>query len=161
MPVLAIRRNLPEVSLTDLEKRGFQWIFLDVDNTLLPPASREIPAAHLRWLREAQARGFRVVLVSNTLRGRLSRLARQLDLPALIGWKPLPFALLAFLRRHRVPRHRAVVIGDQVLTDVLCARLAGLPVILLEPLTSREFVLTRWFSRPADRWLRRRWKIAS
>jgi predicted HAD superfamily phosphohydrolase YqeG len=41
------------------------------------------------------------------------------------------------------PRHATVVIGDQLFTDVLGAKLLGLRTILTRPLVENDFPLTR------------------
>ena len=54
------------------------------------------------------------------------------------------------LRLLEIEREEAVVIGDQLFTDVLGARLAGLEVILVEPLVRHD----PWNTLPL-RWIER------
>ena len=53
--------------------------------------------------------------------------------------KPLPLCYLLACRRMGVKRQEAVLIGDQVFTDVLCANLAGAVSILVEPIELEHF----------------------
>ena len=44
-----------------------------------------------------------------------------------------------------VPRSQTVLIGDQVFTDLMAARLAGIPSILVDPQSTKELWYTRIF----------------
>ena len=57
--------------------------------------------------------------------------------------KPLPFAFLRALRLLGTPRRATIVIGDQLFTDVLGAKLVGLRTLLTKPLVESDFPLTR------------------
>jgi len=57
--------------------------------------------------------------------------------------KPLPFGFLRALRLLGTKRSETVVIGDQVFTDVLGAKLLGLRTVLTEPIVAHDFPLTR------------------
>ncbi|MCS7240619.1 MAG: HAD hydrolase-like protein, partial [Candidatus Bipolaricaulota bacterium] len=52
--------------------------------------------------------------------------------------KPLPFAFRRALRRLGAKPVEAAVIGDQLLTDVLGGKLAGIYTVLVPPLSPRE-----------------------
>ena len=54
-----------------------------------------------------------------------------------------PFGFLRALWLLRTPRRQTVVIGDQVFTDVLGAKLLGLRTVLTEPIVAHDFPLTR------------------
>jgi predicted HAD superfamily phosphohydrolase YqeG len=61
--------------------------------------------------------------------------------------KPLPFAF--FKARHLLgaPRAHCLVIGDQLITDVLGARLSGLDAVWVDPLSTTDLWYTRIFRR--------------
>jgi HAD superfamily phosphatase (TIGR01668 family) len=52
--------------------------------------------------------------------------------------KPLPFAFLAALRRAGCRACDAVMIGDQVFTDILGGKFLGMRTILVQPLSSTD-----------------------
>ncbi|MFN4181830.1 MAG: HAD hydrolase-like protein, partial [bacterium] len=53
----------------------------------------------------------------------------------------------------RLPRKEVLVIGDQLFTDVLGARLSGISSVLLPPRNEKEFFLTKIISRRLEKWL--------
>jgi predicted HAD superfamily phosphohydrolase YqeG len=52
------------------------------------------------------------------------------------------------------PAHTAIV-GDQMFTDILGGNRSGIYTIMVRPLERREFVYTRFVSRPPERLLLR------
>ncbi len=136
--------TLPDVSLDELQKRGMRGIVVDLDNTVCAYRRPELAPGVAEWVRDARARGFALVLVSNNFTERVASVGAQLGIPVVPNaLKPLPFAFLRALRLLGTPRRATVVIGDQLFTDVLGAKLAGLHTILTKPLVEKDFPLTR------------------
>jgi len=140
----AFADRLTSVSLDDLAASGVAGIIVDLDNTLLA-YRRDVPEpADLDWVRAAKARGFKVVLLSNNYGDRVGRVSAALDVPSVAGaLKPMPQGFLRALHLLGTPRAATVVVGDQLFTDVLGARLCGLRAILTHPLEPHDFAGTR------------------
>lgn len=86
-----------------------------------------------------EAAGFTPTVVSNALRKRVEPFAGKLGLRFIaFACKPLPIGFLRAAKRLGLPRRQCVVIGDQTFTDVLGARLAGIPCIQLLPIQLEE-----------------------
>ena len=146
--------RLSSVPLSALS--GARLLLLDADNTLSPWRSPAPDPDAAAWVAAAKARGFALCIASNSDPARLAPLADALGIPFLPrAGKPLPFALRRFLRAQGLRPRDCALLGDQLLTDVLAARLAGLRAVLLRPLDpSREFVGTR-LNRLLERFLLR------
>jgi HAD superfamily phosphatase (TIGR01668 family) len=92
-------------------------------------------------------------LVSNNFTGRVGRIGAELGVPSIpSALKPLPGAFSRALRVLGTPKDRTVVVGDQLFTDVLGAKLLGLHAILTEPLVARDWLGTRVL-RFFERWV--------
>ncbi len=136
--------TLPDVSLDGLERAGVRGIVVDLDNTVCAYSQPELAPGVAEWVREARERGFALVLVSNNFSERVASVGARLEIPVVPNaLKPLPFAFIRALRLLRTPRRATVVIGDQLFTDVLGAKLVGLRTVLTEPLVEQDFPLTR------------------
>jgi HAD superfamily phosphatase (TIGR01668 family) len=136
--------TLPEVSLDELAAWGVTGIVVDLDNTVCAYHRPELAPGVAAWVEGARKRGFALVLVSNNFSERVASIGAQLGIPVVANaLKPLPFAFLRALRLLGTPRRATVVIGDQLFTDVLGAKLLGLRTILTKPLVSNDFPLTR------------------
>ena len=135
--------RLADVPLTALG--GARVLLLDADNTLAPWRGAVPDPAAARWVESAKAAGFRLCIASNSDAERLRPLEEALGIPAFPrAGKPLPSGLRRIAREMGAAPDACALIGDQLLTDVLAARLAGMRAVLLEPLDpSREFTGTR------------------
>ena len=136
--------TLPEVSLDALARAGIRGIVVDLDNTVCAYHRPELAPGVAEWVAAARDRGFALVLVSNNFSERVALVGAQLGIPVVPNaLKPLPFAFLRALKLLRTPRRATVVIGDQLFTDVLGAKLVGCRTILTTPLVAHDFPLTR------------------
>lgn len=141
--------SILNVSLDDLTVRGKNLILLDVDNTLTRWKSEEIDATVRDWVSLAQSKGFRLALLSNTHHPeRLNRLAEQLKIPVIPGrMKPSRSMYLRALAEFGAEPSQAIMIGDQLLTDVFGANRSGIEAIWLQPISQTEFIgtkINRW-----------------
>ena len=140
----AFAQRLSSVSLEDLSAAGIAGIIVDLDNTLVGYGQDHLSVDDAAWIAAARARGLRICLVSNNFTGRVERVAQELGVPAISSaLKPLPRAFALALRELGTPKDRTVVVGDQLFTDVLGAKLVGLRCILTEPLVAHDWYGTR------------------
>lgn len=123
----------------DLKALGFCAVLLDVDNTLLARDTHEMPRDVRLWLTQARNAGISFCLVSNNWHKSVYRFADDLSLPLVAkAVKPLPPAFLKALFKIHAKRSETVVIGDQLITDVLGAHFLGMTSYLLAPLAEQD-----------------------
>ncbi len=158
-PNLAVD-SLFEIDLDALAGQGVRGVIFDLDNTIIPWDSREMDAAIVVWLEDVLARGFKVAIVSNNWRSRVREIAARFGLPFVSrAYKPAKTGFRRALTELGLEPGEAVVVGDQLFTDVLGGNRMGLMTIWVKPLTAREFIGTRIhrrFERLAVRMLRAR-----
>lgn len=136
--------GLCAIPLERIATRGYRGIILDLDNTSCAYGDAEVAEGVAEWVAAAQAAGLRIVLLSNNFSERVEAIGAQLSVATVPrALKPLPFGFWRALRLLGTRRHETVVIGDQLFTDVLGAKLIGVDAILTEPLAPHDFVLTR------------------
>lgn len=146
--------NLESVSLEKLYEGGKRLILLDVDNTIVRWKTEDFAPDVLDWLEKARVAGFDLCIISNTRRvERLGRLSERLDIPTVRGrFKPSrAMYRLALLKFKRKPEE-AVMIGDQMMTDILGANRAGIDAIWVQKMEGKEFAGTR-VNRMVEKWL--------
>ena len=95
----------------------------------------------------ARAKGFKLCMVSNNWhRDQVMSSARELGLEAIShAMKPAPFALKAGLKRLGATADEAVLIGDQLYTDVWSGNFAGVDTILVKPQATQDLWYTQIF----------------
>lgn len=140
-------RSVDRIDLEALWAAGKRSILLDRDNTLVPRDTNVPPAEVVAWLDHARELGFELCMVSNNWHRdqvRASAGALKMDFISH-AMKPAPFAIDAGLRRLGAARESAVLIGDQLYTDVWGGNLAGVDTILVKPQTEVDLWYTRIF----------------
>jgi HAD superfamily phosphatase (TIGR01668 family) len=143
--------RITHIDPSQLRERGIRGVIVDLDNTLVGFRALVPLEEDARWISRAHTTGLRVVVVTNNGTAWASEVARDLGVPCIPGArKPLPHGFRRALDVLQVEPHEAIVIGDQLFTDVLGAHMVGLEVILVEPLVRRD----PWNTRPL-RWLER------
>jgi HAD superfamily phosphatase (TIGR01668 family) len=148
----AFALSLQAVDLEALWADGFRGIIVDVDNTLIAFDKDHIADEVHEWFRRAKTLGFRLVFLSNNFKNRVGAVSTMLECPGVpSAMKPLPFGFIAALRLLETSRKQTIVIGDQLVTDILGAATIGLPGILVNPIAQKDFPLTKVF-----RWVERR-----
>lgn len=135
------------IDLDALYAQGKRAILLDRDNTLVPRDRASAPDDVAAWLDAARECGFRLCMVSNNWhRDQVMRSAGELGLEAIShAMKPAPFALAAGLKRCGVAKDEAVMVGDQLYTDVWAGNFAGIDTILVKPQATADLWYTKIF----------------
>ena len=111
----------------------------DVDNTILTRDDHTVPADVLAWLAKAREAGVEFCLLSNNFHHGVQDLAERLGLPIVVkAVKPLPHGFIRARRKIGGTRKDTLVIGDQLITDVIGAHLCGLKAYLLVPLVEKD-----------------------
>ena len=153
----AVFRNVYEIDLEKLRDRGFLGIIADLDNTLVSARTSSATPELARWMEGVREQGFRIVIVSNKRRARVSAIAEPLGVPFISSArKPLTGAFRQALRIMDLPPDRVAVIGDQLVTDVLGARRIGMQPFLVAPIAPGEEGLATQMNRFIERIARSR-----
>jgi len=149
-------QRVTDIDPARLISQGFEGLLVDLDNTLVPWKSAEVPEDVKRWVEEAKAAGLRLCIVSNTHNPkRLRRIAEELGICWIAhALKPRRASFLSAARKIGCSRERAVVIGDQLLTDIVGGNRTGMYTILVRPMHRLEFFGTK-INRIVESWILR------
>lgn len=144
--------RVTNLDLEALRAEGVSALLLDVDNTVSPHHSTAIIPDIVEWIASLDAEGFKACLVSNNWHDDIHERAASLGLPVIAkSAKPLPFGILRAVRALGVRRAECVMIGDQIFTDVLGGKLAGVRTVLVQPLTASDMGHTKVLRRLEQR----------
>ena len=137
--------SLTEISLEWLASEGKKLIMLDVDHTLVEWKQENFSPAVLEWLEKAKTMGFSLCILSNTRRlERLARISKILGIKTYQGkFKPSPHMYSLALTDFGARPDDAVMIGDQIMTDVLGANRSGIDAIWVQKMVGPEFAGTK------------------
>lgn len=137
--------HITDVDVAALQALGFEAIMLDLDNTLLPWKSSIVPNDRRQWIDRAKRLGLKLCVVSNTHNPRrLNAIAGELGIPAISrALKPRSHGFDRAVKMLDCEHGKCIVIGDQVMTDMLGGNLAGMYTVLVKPMHHREFIGTK------------------
>ena len=137
--------RVTDVTPQMLDAHHFRGVLLDIDNTIIPWQGMDISDDIRKWVKSVMDLGVQICLVSNTNRPkRLRKLAQTLGvLHVPNAAKPRRRGLQQALDLMDVSCDHAVMIGDQMFTDVWAGNRMRMTTILVEPIANREFVGTK------------------
>lgn len=138
-------QSILDIDLAKLAGEGFRLILIDVDNTLLPWRSEEMPQSSIDWIAHGKELGLNFCIISNTRNPeRLERLANKLGIDYKFGkFKPSRAMFLEAMSDFQTTPDHTVMIGDQLLTDILGANRSGVTGLWVNRIHKREFIGTR------------------
>ena len=146
-------KDVFQIDLVKLKNEGKRVIFTDLDNTLVGAAVKKPTPEIIEFLNQANELGFDVIIVSNNNQERVSYFAKDLSIKAAHhkALKPLKLKLRRILKEY--DRSQVIMIGDQLMTDVLVAKRLGLYTILVEPIHLHSDENSTKFNRRLERFV--------
>ncbi|MDI6732007.1 MAG: YqeG family HAD IIIA-type phosphatase [Candidatus Margulisbacteria bacterium] len=149
-----IAKDIFAIDFTAIKSRGISALILDIDDTLIPRKSADVPIRVFEWIANRKEEGFKICLTSNSRHpARVAYIGKALNLPYLfMSLKPLPFAFWKSLELLQSSPRQTAMIGDQLFMDTLGANLLGIYSIYVIPMTPETF-LPRILMRQTEKWL--------
>lgn len=144
-------KTIFQIKPKELKNRGIKAVITDLDNTLVEWDRPYATARIVEWFKEMEKHDMKVIIVSNNNEERVKAFSDPLDVPFIYkARKPLASAFKRAVKKLGVTREETVIIGDQLLTDVLGGNLAGFHTILVVPVAQSDGFFTR-FNRMIER----------
>lgn len=128
----AYRASIFDIDFQSLKKQGKLALFFDLDNTIIGYDEDILHDTHVALLHKL-AEDFKIVILSNTNQRRVTSALSQTDFPCI--WhatKPLKRGFKKALKIAKINKDQAVMIGDQLMTDILGGNRMGLTTILVK-----------------------------
>ena len=144
-------KSIFDVSEEFYKANGIKVVLCDLDNTLGSVKEKDPSPRVFELVKNMNKWGIRFLICSNNTGGRVSRFASELGIQmASRMLKPLSFRVKAFLKKEGINPEEVLLVGDQIMTDVLCGNGAHLKVLLTEPISPIDPPWTK-FNRIFDR----------
>lgn len=127
-----------DIDFEALYAKGYRGVLFDIDNTLVPhnaPADARAKALFER-LRNT---GFEMCVISNNKEPRVKKFSEDVGCHYIFkADKPLPAGFRKAMKEMGTNEFNTLFVGDQIFTDVLGAKLAGLYSIMVKPIHPKE-----------------------
>ncbi|OGO77569.1 MAG: HAD family hydrolase [Clostridiales bacterium GWB2_37_7] len=147
-----------ELDLEVLKKNSIKGVIIDIDNTLVPWSEKYADQRVVDLVDKLLDAGFKLCILSNGTKNRVSEFNKDLKLPAVHNAaKPSRAAFKKALKLLGTEPRCTAVIGDQIFTDILGGNRLGLFTVLVVPMSSKEFIWTR-FVRQIEKLILKKYK---
>lgn len=125
-----------EIDPAALRRAGIRLLLADLDNTLAPYGAA-LPDQQVRaWEEQLREQGVQLFILSNNRKPDRARIFSQaLGVPFLgHAGKPRPGGFHRAMEQMGCTPAETAIVGDQLFTDILGGRLAGIAALLVEPI---------------------------
>ena len=156
-----ICEKIQDIDINKLKDLGIKAFIIDLDNTIIPWKENTVPYESLDWVEYVKSLGIKLFILSNTVNiKRLKRVAGDLKVDFIHpSGKPQKKNFIKIADIFNVNTEEVAVIGDQIFTDVLGGKKAGMFTVLVNPLSKKEFFGTKFISRNFEKLLKKHMKI--
>lgn len=133
---------LTDVTFEILSQRGIELLMLDFDNTIVPYTT-SVPTPEMeRWLAEMLRSDIQICVVSNSKRDRVKVFCERYGIDCIThAKKPFHRGIHQCLKKYGKTPRQCALVGDQIYTDTLGARTAGVQAILVKAIDNHNFWL--------------------
>ncbi|SER72951.1 hypothetical protein SAMN04487944_10916 [Gracilibacillus ureilyticus] len=156
-------KSVLDITPAKLKDMGIKGVITDLDNTLVAWDVMDATPEVTEWFKEMKDYNIKVTIISNNDRERVSVFSEPLEAPYVYSArKPLNHAFKRAAKQMGLKKEEIVVIGDQLMTDVLGGNVGGFHTILVVPIKKTDGKITR-INRMIERrilnWMRRKGMI--
>ncbi len=144
-------KSVFDIRAAHLKEKGIKGVITDLDNTLVAWDVKDATPEVIEWFQELKDHDIEIMIISNNKEGRVKFFCEPLNTPFVYSArKPLTRAFKRAAQEMGLKREEIVVIGDQLLTDILGGNRAGFYTILVVPIVDTDERITR-FNRLIER----------
>ena len=156
-------QSIYEVPVEFFLNNGVSLLLIDLDNTLDSYRLYEPTERAVKLINVIKKTGITPVIVSNNREKRVKSYADAASVECIYSaHKPFSRRLRNFLAKKNVQATEVMLVGDQLMTDVLAARGAHIRVLLTEKIVKEDQWTThinRLFDRPIRKHLNKKGKL--
>lgn len=157
-------KSIFDIQPAILRQKGIKGIITDLDNTLVAWDVKDATPEVIQWFKLMKDNDIKVTIISNNKQERVKAFSEPLGTPFVFSArKPLSRAFKTVAKQMGMRREEIVVVGDQLLTDVLGGNFAGFYTILVVPIVQTDGKITK-INRKVERrilsYMRRKGKIS-
>ena len=139
------QKSIYTINYQKLWNQGIKCLLFDLDNTLVFPSVKEPTEEVKELFNKLKKMGFKVIIFSNSPKSRVKAFKEGLEVDcSASSRKPRPNKFYLVLSKYNFTINELAIIGDQILTDVLGGNRVGILTILVDPLTKRDMIWTKF-----------------
>ena len=153
-------QSIYEIDVDFYKRNNVKTLFMDLDNTLDSYKAREPQERTIEYVKKLKDNGITPIIISNNKASRVCGYADKLGIEFLSSArKPFSRRINKEISKRNLNKDEVMLVGDQMMTDVLAANGAKIRVVLTEKIVKEDQWTThinRIFDRPIRRYHRKR-----
>ena len=136
------KKNIFEIDYNRLKEQGIKCLVFDLDNTLGLIEHERCPLKTKKLLKELQ-KDFLILISSNNTKKRIAPYLKDLGIGGVaFSLKPSTKGLRWIKKNYNLKKKEMVMIGDQIVTDILSGNRYKIMTILVDPLGEKDLRIT-------------------
>lgn len=136
------KKNIFEIDYKKLKKDGIKCLIFDLDNTLGLIEHEKCPEETRKLIKKLE-KDFLIFISSNNTQQRIDPYLEDLGIKG-VAWslKPSTRSLRKIRKNEKLKKDEMVMIGDQIVTDILAGKRYKIKTILVDPLGKKDLKIT-------------------
>lgn len=131
--------SIYSITPAQLEENNIKAVLTDLDNTLIAWNNPGATEESILWIENMKKAGIPVIILSNNSGQRVKVVAEHLGLDYIPrSLKPSRRGFRLAQKKLGLPKEQIVMVGDQIMTDVLAANRFGVRNILVKPILASD-----------------------
>lgn len=134
-------RSFRDVSISQLKRQGIKLFISDLDNTLVPHYTKLPNKEVLAFIKKVRDAGMDFAIMSNNVKNRVKLFAEKAGVEDHYWSAKKPFKSVAksIITKYNLQPSEVVIMGDQIILDILVANRLKCESILVQPLVSTDY----------------------
>lgn len=135
-------KDIHSINYDKLKKDGIKCLVFDLDNTLGLLDDIKCPEKTKKLIQKLK-KDFLVLIMSNSRKKRIEPYANDLGVDAItFALKPLIHGHRKLKKKYNLKKEEMVIIGDQIVTDIVSGKRFKIKTILVDPLGEKDLKIT-------------------
>ncbi|QWC00489.1 YqeG family HAD IIIA-type phosphatase [Mycoplasmatota bacterium] len=139
-------KTIYDVNFNNLKQKGFRYILIDLDNTLIPYDENLANENVDMLIKKIKSLGFEVMIISNNKEDRVKKFSESIQCSYIYSArKPFKFGFKKALKKLNNPsKDQVVLIGDQFMTDVFGGNRMGFYTVVVDAIKRKT---EKWYTK--------------
>lgn len=134
------QKSIYTINYDSLLLRGIKCLLIDLDNTLVSISEKKPNAKIKELFLELKEKGFKIIIFSNSPKGRLKPFKEELDVDCCAcARKPSIKKFNSVMSVYHYECSEVAIIGDSIIDDIAGGNNAGITTILINQICKKEY----------------------
>ena len=136
------KKDIFSIDYSKLKELGYELLIFDLDNTIGSVKDKVCKEETANFLNNL-TKDFKIVIASNSIRRRVEIFSKNINCEVFsLSLKPTLKSIRKIHKKYDIDYSKMVMIGDQILTDILVGNRKKIFTILVDPLDKVDFKIT-------------------